>query len=202
MPLILIRHGEAEHQIKDITGGWTDSNLTPLGVQQAQKVGESIKNLLKDEPCRIVTSDLKRAYQTAQIIGEILNVKPESYHRLREYNNGDAAWKTIAEAAKMYTPPTFPTIDWCPYPGAETWRTFYIRISEAMDKIFITPEETLIIVGHSGNLIQVTHWWLGLPIDLIDDISYKFDNASITILSETELNEKIIEKLNDVTHLQ
>jgi len=202
MPLILIRHGEAEHQIKNITGGWTDTHLTPLGVQQAQKAGEQIKKLLKDEPCRIITSDLKRAYQTAQIIGEILNVKPEAYHSLREYNNGEAAWKSTIEAAEMYTSPTFPTIDWCPYPGAETWRTFYIRISEAMEEIFKTPEETLIIVGHSGNLTQVTHWWLRLPIDLIDDINYKFDNASITILSLSELKEKMIEKLNDTTHLK
>ena len=135
------------------------------------------------------------------MIGKILNVKPEAYPDLREFDNGKAAWKTKAEAEQIFTKPTLPTIDWCPYPGAETWRTFYKRISDALDKICRNPDETLIIVGHSGSLVNVTHWWLKLPIDMIDDISYKFDNGSITILSVTEFNERLIERLNDTSHL-
>ena len=60
MPLILVRHGEAEHQVKDITGGWTDTVLTALGLEQAQKAGEHISKLIDGATCRIVSSDLKR----------------------------------------------------------------------------------------------------------------------------------------------
>ena len=83
MPIILVRHGEADHQIKDITGGWTDTDLTPLGIKQAMKAGEKISQLVNGNPCRIVSSDLKRAYKTAEIIGEYINVKPEPCFNLR-----------------------------------------------------------------------------------------------------------------------
>ena len=201
MPIILVRHGEADNQIRDITGGWTDTDLTPLGIKQAMKAGERISQLINGAPCRVVSSDLKRAYKTAEIIGQNLNVKPEAYFDLREFNNGEATWKTKKEAEQIFEAPTYPTLDWCPYPGAETWRRFHKRISDVMDKIFRSFDETLIIVGHSGSLVNVTHWWLKLPLNMIDDISYKFDNGSITILSVTDLHERLIEVLNDTRHL-
>ena len=36
--IILVRHGEAEHMISDLTGGWTDSHLTEAGRAQAEAV--------------------------------------------------------------------------------------------------------------------------------------------------------------------
>ena len=58
-----------------------------------------------------MSSDLKRAYQTAEIIGQNLSVKPEAYFDLREFNNGEAAWKTKKDAEKIFTAPTDPTLD-------------------------------------------------------------------------------------------
>ncbi len=29
--IIIVRHGEAEHNVSDLTGGWTEPALTPLG---------------------------------------------------------------------------------------------------------------------------------------------------------------------------
>jgi 2,3-bisphosphoglycerate-dependent phosphoglycerate mutase len=41
--LVLIRHGESTWNLENRFTGWTDVELTPLGVQQAQKAGELLK---------------------------------------------------------------------------------------------------------------------------------------------------------------
>ena len=41
--LVLIRHGESTWNLENRFTGWTDVDLTPLGVQQAQQAGELLK---------------------------------------------------------------------------------------------------------------------------------------------------------------
>lgn len=38
--LILLRHGESEHMLKGVVGGWTNSTLTPHGITQAKQTAE------------------------------------------------------------------------------------------------------------------------------------------------------------------
>jgi 2,3-bisphosphoglycerate-dependent phosphoglycerate mutase len=61
--LVLIRHGESTWNLENRFTGWTDVDLTPLGVQQAQEAGR----LLKAEGYEFdiaYTSVLKRAIWT------------------------------------------------------------------------------------------------------------------------------------------
>ncbi len=61
--LVLIRHGESTWNLENRFTGWTDVELTPTGVAQAQRAGE----LLKAEGCEFdiaYTSVLKRAIWT------------------------------------------------------------------------------------------------------------------------------------------
>ena len=61
--LVLIRHGESTWNLANRFTGWTDVDLTPLGVQQAQQAGQ----LLKAEGFEFdiaYTSVLKRAIWT------------------------------------------------------------------------------------------------------------------------------------------
>ena len=61
--LVLIRHGESTWNLENRFTGWTDVELTPLGVQQAQQAGR----LLKAEGYEFdiaYTSVLKRAIWT------------------------------------------------------------------------------------------------------------------------------------------
>lgn len=68
--ILLVRHGQYECEEK------TDEKrvLTPLGRQQAKQTGERLALLFKDKKIRaIITSDMTRAKETAQIILETLN---------------------------------------------------------------------------------------------------------------------------------
>lgn len=41
--LLLVRHGEAEHHVREITGGWTDTCLTERGREQASRLALRLK---------------------------------------------------------------------------------------------------------------------------------------------------------------
>ncbi|CAH1222228.1 2,3-bisphosphoglycerate-dependent phosphoglycerate mutase [Paenibacillus plantiphilus] len=198
--LILIRHGEAEHLLHGMVGGWTDTQLTALGREQARRTGEKLLHQLSNTPVYLLGSDLSRACETAEIIGAILNTKPVIVEDLRELNNGAAATLSKEEAEKLALPMTEPIIDWIPYPNAESWRMMHTRLSNFMDKIALDNNEVVIIVSHSNAIIALIHWWLSFPPEMFNR-SFDIQPCSITHLRINEWQEKTIAKLNDTAHL-
>lgn len=198
--IILIRHGEAEHLVRDLMGGWTDTDLTDLGLSQAASLASRLKSELVDVPLRLYCSDLRRAVQTAEIIGRELGLTPRPFRELREINNGIAAGMTAEEARRHYTEPSKPLLDWRPYPGGETWREFYHRVSGFMEHL-ADSDLPAIIVSHGGTIMQIVSWWLGLDMETISRVSFRTSPASVSVLDITELNERRIERLNDTVHL-
>jgi 2,3-bisphosphoglycerate-dependent phosphoglycerate mutase len=67
--LILLRHGQSEYNLKNIFTGWTETDLTPQGVQEAE---HAAKLLMKEGlyPDICFTSWLERAIHTANIVLE------------------------------------------------------------------------------------------------------------------------------------
>jgi probable phosphoglycerate mutase len=199
--IILVRHGEAESNIGNFTGGWSQTALTKLGHLQAHLVAKRLKRELKGVKLVSFHSDLKRAAQTAKIIAKETGIEIIPDPELREINNGIAAGKTKKEAEAYYTPPTLPLLDWRPYLGGETWREYYQRVSKCMERITLDIDRPLLIVGHGGTVVNVIAWWLHLPLKTLSDVSFVTTNTGITILVETELGERAIERHNDIAHL-
>ena len=75
--IILVRHGEATHHTLKLTGGWTDSDLTDKGRWQIEMAAKKLAADFagKNTKLRILTSDLKRAVESAEIIGRALGLK-------------------------------------------------------------------------------------------------------------------------------
>ena len=70
MKIILVRHGETEENKQKISQGWMNSQLSEIGLNQARKVAE----FLKDEEIDFCySSDLDRASKTAEEILEFQN---------------------------------------------------------------------------------------------------------------------------------
>ena len=199
--LILVRHGEAEHHVADITGGWTDLPLTRLGQAQADSVGQEIQSLLRGGEAALYCSDLLRARQTAERIGERLRLQVMAEPGLRELDNGIARGKTREEAQSLLLPMTAPTIDWVPYPGAESWRALNGRVVKCMQGIQARDTKNIVIVSHANSLVCIVHWWLGIPEDMMSRISYDFLPASITRLTVNSFGEKTISLLSSTGHL-
>ncbi len=201
MPIILVRHGESESNVGNLMGGWTDTPLTELGLRQAGAVAGRLKRELGGQPCRIVSSDLKRAMQTAKIIGDALGVEPTPESGLREINNGEATNMTKEEAKQIYREPTRPLLEWTPYPGAENWLQLNRRVSAAMNRVYRDIDENLVVVGHGGSLHHIIFWWLRVPVELVDEINFGMGNACISTLSVTPFDQRMLVRLNDTRHL-
>ena len=200
-PIILVRHGQAESNVSNLTGGWSQTSLTDVGHQQAHLVAKRLKRELRGREVSAYCSDLKRAVQTAEIIGEELGLGIIPEIGFRECNNGVAAGKTKEEADAFQVPPTQPLLDWRQYPGAETWREFYIRVSECMERVTGAADGPLLIVTHGGTMVNVVAWWIRMPLDTLSEFTLRTQNTGITILTDTELGERAIERHNDVAHL-
>ncbi len=198
--LILIRHGEAEHLVGNITGGWTDTRLTPLGIRQARRTGKALAELLPGGSFQILSSDLLRARQTAELIGQVLGVPPLVTANLREISNGAAANRTRDEARALFQPFSQPRMDWQPYPGAETWRVFLARLLPFLEGLRDTPA-TAVLVTHANVLSAAVQWWLQMTAEQMDRTQFYFDPCSITDLRLTSRGLKMVHSLNNTAHL-
>ncbi|MCD6359739.1 MAG: histidine phosphatase family protein [Armatimonadetes bacterium] len=198
--LILVRHGEADHHIRGLTGGWTNSHLTDLGRGQCERAGRRLAEML-DEGAALYSSDLPRAAQAAAIIGELTGLEVRFDEGLREFNNGEAADITWEEAAKIQQPPSLPLIDYVPYPGAECWREMNERVYAAMERIATDNPEVAVIINHTLSGVAVVHWWLGNGPEQWERISFDFDPCSITVLGVNDFRQRAVMRLNDTSHL-
>ncbi len=92
----LIRHGETDWNMQGRWQGHTDIALNAIGQAQAQRLAER----LRDEDVRfdtIYSSDLKRAWETASILGAALDLVPWPLPALREIDVGGWSGLTHAE---------------------------------------------------------------------------------------------------------
>ena len=78
-------HGTTVDNEKEISSGWSDVELSELGVNQSKKLRETVKDRKFDV---VFCSDLKRAKESANIVfkGRVKVIKDG---RLRECNYGD-----------------------------------------------------------------------------------------------------------------
>lgn len=132
-----IRHGESVNNLAQLVNGWTDCDLTEKGENSAAMAGEMLRDY---NITRIVTSDLKRALKTAEIIADKINFigAIETYSELRERNWGVYENKPISER---------PGLNINPEKG-ESWEVFYQRVAR---KLFdVNLDENTLLVGHAG----------------------------------------------------
>lgn len=94
MKFYIIRHGQTNWNKKGKIQGKTDIELNEEGIKQA----EEAKRILKDYPIdMIVSSTLKRARKTAEIINEAKNVPIIFKEALEERGFGEFEGKTQQE---------------------------------------------------------------------------------------------------------
>ncbi|MGR4870901.1 2,3-diphosphoglycerate-dependent phosphoglycerate mutase [Variovorax sp. LARHSF232] len=102
--LVLIRHGESTWNLENRFTGWTDVDLTPLGVEQAKQAGRLLKAEGYDFDVAY-TSVLKRATRTLwHTLDELDRTWLPVVHswRLNERHYGALQGLNKAETAKKY----------------------------------------------------------------------------------------------------
>lgn len=93
--IITIQHTQSVHYTNGMVGSWTDWELSELGVAQADKIGEHLKDELAGKQFVLYSSDLLRAKQTAENVGRHLGLSPILRTELRERNLGKCCGKKV-----------------------------------------------------------------------------------------------------------
>jgi 2,3-bisphosphoglycerate-dependent phosphoglycerate mutase len=200
--LLLVRHGESEHLVRRLTGGWTDLPLTGKGRQQAHQTGDCLRRWAPFKPTVLLSSDLRRAAETAEIVAAAISIEVQFSADLRELNNGAAAGLTQDQANLLQIARTEPVLDWVPYPGGESWRALYRRLANLLASLDASKVESTIIVSHANAIICMINWWLRLNSDdNLQNIMYDIRPCSITYLTLDPDNVRRVVLLNDINHL-
>ena len=98
--LLLVRHGQTTGNQERLLHGRTDSPLSELGLEQAQRVAERIHREFAVD--QIAASPLVRAKNTAEIIGHPHAMSPELIHDLIEMDFGDLEGFTFERVLAEY----------------------------------------------------------------------------------------------------
>jgi len=155
----LVRHGESEANAARRFAGQSDSPLTARGRRQAETVAKELAKVKFD---KVVSSDLSRTRDTAEIIARAQGVPVEIVPELREIDVGDRTGQTFDEVAGL---PEWKDDGFVAWPGGETLDQVLARTLAAIDKLASeNPGRTILVGGHGGvNRILLSHFLGILP---------------------------------------
>jgi broad specificity phosphatase PhoE len=151
--LYLARHGETDDNREPVrVQGFTDTPLNDTGRDQATELAERVAPL---GLVSLWSSDLKRARETAEIVGARLGLGVRLDPRLREANRGRWEGRRFVDIERecpgRYT-------DWrragasFRFPGGESLLEQLQRVSASLDDIRASGELPALVVCHGGSI--------------------------------------------------
>lgn len=178
--VLLVRHGMTKWNQQGIVQGSKDIHLSLEGIDQIESLARDFKEqqVIFDG---IIVSPLRRARQTAEMLGLVFNVPVTIHPGLSERNMGEFEGRLISDLKVMYgdqwehlTPS-----------GGESVEEFNLRTVSAFSQSMVKYEgERPLIVGHGFSIAKI----LG-HFDASQNItdSYGIKNATLYSLSLPEV---------------
>ena len=200
--LLLVRHGQTDSNLHGRWQGWDGIPLNQQGEREAALIARRLAQT-KEAITALYVSPLRRAWQTAERIGEALNLSPVPYDGLKEINFGQISGITLDEFQER-----FPDLHkrWTDkmdltftFPGGEQRAQFFQRVGEAMESIVERhPDQKVVVVAHGGTIrASLIHY---LPTEFGQWWTYELGNCSLTRLEVGEGRAKLL-VLDDHAHL-
>ncbi len=164
--IVLWRHGQTDWNILNRFQGHSDIPLNDVGVYQAQHAARLLAAM---EPTKIISSDLQRAYATAQELAALVDLPVVMDPNLREINGGKWEGKTGLENRAEDFANFVRWIDGDNSPAGETGerRTEVAeRVVAAINNTLGSEQvgQTLVVVTHGGAARCVLGAMLELPL--------------------------------------
>lgn len=202
--LIIIRHGETVWNHEMRFQGHGDSPLTALGRSQAHAVGRRLQRMAID---KLISSDLGRARETADIIAGYTDHTIQWEARLRERHYGVLEGLNAKEIQADYPEVYRQLITEDPdfvIPGGESHRQHYEKNRAVIEE---WPQEapgtTAVLVAHGGVLENIFRYVTGLDLDRPRSVLPA--NASLSIIQYGMFygsTRWIIKTWGDAAHLE
>jgi probable phosphoglycerate mutase len=151
--VLLARHGETADNIEPIRAqGFADTPLNDAGRAQAAELALRIE---RDGIASLWSSDLSRARETAEIVGERLGLAPRLDWRLREGNRGEWEGRLFIEIERddpegyrawLRAGPQFR------FPGGESLKEQQQRVCAALRDVRQWGSLPALVVCHGGSI--------------------------------------------------
>jgi broad specificity phosphatase PhoE len=152
--LLLVRHGETDWNAAGRLQGHTDRPLNEHGRRQSRRLAERLEG---DGIAAIYASDLARARETAEIVGERLRLTVAVDPDLREKNWG--TWEGLTSEERLHVE----------FAG-ETTEEHRERVLRAVRRIAERhPGERVLVVTHGGSLRRLQAAVTGVALPVLDN---------------------------------
>jgi broad specificity phosphatase PhoE len=151
--LFLARHGQTDDNVEPIrVQGFTDTPLNDTGRRQAAELAERVA------PMGFVSmwsSDLERARETAEIVGDRIGLSVRLDPRLREANRGEWEGRRFIDIERE-EPERYAAWRGAPaefrFPGGESLRDQLDRVVATLSDVRRSGELPALVVCHGGSI--------------------------------------------------
>eukprot|EP00096_Caligus_rogercresseyi_P003537 TRINITY_DN166_c1_g1_i7.p1 TRINITY_DN166_c1_g1~~TRINITY_DN166_c1_g1_i7.p1 ORF type:complete len:237 (+),score=63.03 TRINITY_DN166_c1_g1_i7:161-871(+) len=164
--VIFLRHGQTDHNERKILQGHHDAPLNEKGRSQAALAGKALSNRTFH---RIISSDLQRAFETAEIVkGKGPSSWPtiEKLEGCRERMFGAAEDRPLAEFLNLSSKAGLKPEEYTPE-GAESPEVFLERIRKCLIEAVIrrhSDDEVILFVSHGGVIRGLIKYLMSLNV--------------------------------------
>ena len=200
--LLLVRHGETVWNQENRWQGQADVPLSENGQAQAQRLAQRL--LAEQRQIHaLYTSDLSRAFRTAEIVGTTLGMTPLREEGWREMDIGLWSGLTTAEVATRHAD------EWerlragedLPRGGGETFAQFQGRLVQSVECLLDRhPGQQIMIVSHGGAVRAFLLYCRRLGMNQFRQIE-KIGNTGLSEVSIFVDGRATIHVVNDTNHL-
>lgn len=199
--IITVQHTQSIHHTNGMVGSWTDWDLSETGKKQAECISRKLAEELTGRIFVIYSSDLKRAKQTAEIIGQQLNVTPVYTTALRERNLGRCVGKSV-QWLRENMECQEKTVDDRMFSDAESRRDEWNRLLPFYQQLLASNDENIIIVSHGDLLSVFNAMWLGLAAESMNQAEIFGLAGGVSFMTETPEGKHIIKRISDMSYIK
>ncbi len=192
MNVYLIRHGESLGNLEGKIQGWMDFSLSELGLLQVQAVANHLKDIRLDY---LYSSDLTRAYETAQAIGKVKELTVHAWDQVREVNLGPFQGLSRAEIYQRFPVTEESSILTSGVEGTETIEQLTARCQHVIQQLQLAHKHDHVgIVSHGGFISILLMYVLTGEKWFTFHRPFQIGNTSITHI-EWEVEQKTVDSL-------
>lgn len=165
--LVLVRHGQTSYNASGRMQGQLDTDLSEVGRQQVREAAQACRDW---DVTAVISSDLRRAEETAEILAQPWGLTPEVDSRLRETDLGSWQGASHQEIDRDYPGQrAYWRYDpqWAPPQGesrVEVANRAFSLVDELMHSPRFSDGRLIVLVAHGGTIGALTSKLLELPL--------------------------------------
>lgn len=202
--IITVQHPQSEDQTTDMVASWTEWVLTDTGHARADAIGRALAAQYGKGRFALYSSDLARAHQTAQYIGDHMGMTPVLRTGLRDMHMGSATGKPREWLALHRLPADSEpySLDYRPLADAESYRELARRVDVVLQEMLALPEDDILVVSHGPTLEMLFHLWAFNSAEQYDYLRFGNVPGGVSVLTADDERNKTIVRLNDTCYDQ